>query len=129
MEKICFKTQKGPAAVGPYNTAVIYGDTVYMSGMIGIDPSVQKPVEGGTLAQAAQIFKNIEVVLDELGLTMEDVLKTTVYLTDIGEFAAVNQLYAEAFAPNYPARTCVEVSKLPMGLSIEIECIARSSKA
>ena len=129
MEKICFKTQKGPAAVGPYNTAVIYGDTVYMSGMIGIDPSVQKPVEGGTLAQAAQIFENIEVVLDELGLTMEDVLKTTVYLTDIGEFAAVNQLYAEAFAPNYPARTCVEVSKLPMGLSIEIECIARANKA
>ena len=56
---------------------------------------------------------------------MDDVLKTTVYLTDIGEFAAVNQLYAEAFAPNFPARTCVEVSRLPMGLSIEVECIAR----
>ena len=65
MDKVCFKTQKGPAAVGPYNTAVIYGDTVYMSGMIGIDPAVQKPVEGGTLAQAAQILKKIEEVLGD----------------------------------------------------------------
>ena len=128
MDKVCFKTQKGPAAVGPYNTAVIFGDTVYMSGMIGIDPQVQKPVEGGTLAQAAQIFKNIELVLGELNLTMDDVLKTTVYLTDIKEFGEVNKLYAEAFAPNFPARTCVEVSALPMGLSIEIECIARANK-
>ena len=128
MEKICFKTQKGPAAVGPYNTAVIFGETVYMSGMIGIDPQVQKPVEGGTLAQAAQIIKNIELVLGELNLSMNDVLKTTVYLTDIKEFGEVNKLYAEAFAPNFPARTCVEVSALPMGLSIEIECIARVNK-
>ena len=126
MDKICFKTAKGPAAVGPYSTATIYGDTIYLSGMIGIDPAVQKPVEGGTLAQAKQAFANIETVLGELGATMNDVLKTTVYLTDIGEFAAVNQLYAEAFAPNFPARTCVEVSKLPMGLSIEVECIARA---
>ena len=125
MDKICFKTEKGPAAVGPYNTAVICGETVYMSGMIGIDPKVQKPVEGGTLAQARQAFDNIVTVLGEMGLTTADVLKTTVYLTDIGEFAAVNQLYAEAFAPNFPARTCVEVSRLPMGLSIEVECIAR----
>ena len=128
MEKICFKTAKGPAAVGPYSTATIYGDTIYLSGMIGIDPAVQKPVEGGTLAQAKQAFANIETVLGELGATMDDVLKTTVYLTDIGEFSAVNQLYAEAFAPNFPARTCVEVSKLPMGLSIEVECIARVHK-
>ncbi len=125
MEKICFKTQKGPAAVGPYCTAVAYGDTIYMSGMIGIDPAVQKPVEGGTMAQAKQVFENIKTVLSELGATTDDVLKTTVYLTDIGEFAEVNKLYAEVFAPNYPARTCVEVSRLPMGLSIEIECIVR----
>jgi len=125
MEKICFKTAKGPAAVGPYSTAVIYGDTIYMSGMIGVDPAVQKPVEGGTLAQAKQVFENIVTVLGELGATTDDVLKTTVYLTNIGDFAEVNKLYAEYFAPNFPARTCVEVSKLPMGLSIEVECIAR----
>ena len=125
MEKICFKTAKGPAAVGPYSTAVIYGDTIYMSGMIGVDPAVQKPVEGGTLAQAKQVFENIVTVLGELGATTDDVLKTTVYLTNIGDFAEVNKLYAKYFAPNFPARTCVEVSKLPMGLSIEVECIAR----
>ena len=128
MDKICFKTAKGPAAVGPYSTAVICGDTVYMSGMIGVDPAVQKPVEGGTLAQAKQVFENIVTVLGELDLTTDDVLKTTVYLTNIGDFAEVNKLYAEYFAPNFPARSCVEVSKLPMGLAIEVECIARYHK-
>ena len=128
MEKICFKTQNGPAAIGPYCTATVYGDTVYMSGMIGVDPAVQKPVEGGTLAQAKQVFENIRTVLGELGLTMDDVLKTTVFLTNLGDFAEVNKLYAEYFGPNYPARSCVEVSRLPMGLAIEVECIARCSR-
>ena len=128
MEKICFKTQKGPAAIGPYCTATVYGDTVYMSGVIGVDPAVQKPVEGGTLAQARQVFENIRTVLGELGLTMDDVLKTTVFLTNLGDFAEVNKLYAEYFGPNYPARSCVEVSRLPMSLAIEVECIARCSR-
>ena len=128
MDKTCFKTSKGPAAVGPYCTAVIYGDTVYMSGMIGVDPATQKPVDGGVMAQAKQVFENIRTVLGELELTMDDVLKTTVFLKDMGDFAEVNKLYAEYFAPNYPARSCVEVAKLPMGLAIEIECIARYHK-
>lgn len=128
MEKICFKTQKGPAAIGPYCTATVYDDTVYMSGVIGVDPAVQKPVEGGTLAQARQVFENIRTVLGELGLSLDDVLKTTVFLTNLGDFAEVNKLYAEYFGPNYPARSCVEVSRLPMGLSIEVECIARCCK-
>ena len=125
MDKICFKTSKGPAAIGPYCSAVIYGDTVYMSGVIGVDPAVGKPVEGGTLAQAKQVFENIRTILGELNLTMDDVLKTTVFLKDLGDFAEVNKMYAEYFAPNFPARSCVEVSKLPMGLAIEVECIAR----
>ena len=125
MDKVCFKTKLGPAAVGPYSTATLAGETIYLSGMIGIDPAVQKPVEGGTLAQARQAFENIKTVLGEMGATMNDVLKTTVYLTDIGEFGEVNKLYAEYFGPDYPARTCVEVSRLPLGLSIEVECIAR----
>ncbi len=128
MDKICFKTSKGPAAVGPYCTATIYGDIVFMSGMIGVDPAVGKPVEGGTLAQARQVFDNIVTVLGEMGLKTDDVLKTTVYLTNMGDFAEVNKIYAEYFAPDFPARTCVEVSKLPMGLSIEVECIARYHK-
>ena len=126
MEKVCFKTQKGPAAVGPYSTATIAGGIIYLSGMIGIDPAVQKPVEGGTLAQAKQAFENIKTVLGEMGATLEDVLKTTVYLTDIGEFGEVNKLYAQYFGPDFPARTGVEVSHLPMGLSIEVECIAKA---
>lgn len=125
MDKVCFKTKLGPAAVGPYSTATLAGETIYLSGMIGIDPAVQRPVEGGTLAQARQAFENIKTVLGELGATMNDVIKTTVYLTDIGEFGEVNKLYAAYFGPDYPARTCVEVSRLPLGLSIEVECIAR----
>ena len=125
MEKVCFKTKKGPAAVGPYSTATIYGGVIYLSGMIGVDPATGKAPEG-TLAQAQQVFANIKTVLGELGADMGDVLKTTVYLTNIAEFGEVNKLYAEAFGPKYPARTCVEVSALPMGLSIEVECIARA---
>ena len=126
MEKFCFKTAKGPKAIGPYCTAVLYGDTVYMSGVIGVNPETGKPAEGGTLQQAKQVFENIRTILGELGLEMDDVLKTTVFLTNLGDFAEVNKLYAEYFGPNYPARSCVEVSKLPMGLAIEVECIVRN---
>ena len=128
MEKFCFKTEKGPKAIGPYCTAVVCGDTVYMSGVIGVNPETGKPAEGGTLAQAKQVFENIKTILSEIGLSMDDVLKTTVFLTNLGDFAEVNKLYAEYFGPNYPARSCVEVSALPMGLAIEVECIARNNK-
>ena len=126
MEKVCFKTQKGPAAVGPYCTATIYGGMIFMSGMIGVNPQTGKAPEGGTLAQAEQAFENIKTVLAELGADTGDVLKTTVFLTNIADFSEVNKLYAEVFGPDYPAHTCVEVSALPMGLSIEVECIAKA---
>ena len=126
MEKVCFKTQKGPAAVGPYCTATIYGGMIFMSGMIGVNPQTGQAPEGGTLAQAEQVFENIKTVLAELGADTGDVLKTTVFLTNIADFSEVNKLYAEVFGPDYPARTCVEVSALPMGLSIEVECIAKA---
>ena len=126
MEKVCFKTQKGPAAVGPYCTATIYGGMIFMSGMIGVNPQTGKAPEGGTLAQAEQAFENIKTVLAELGADTGDVLKTTVFLTNIADFSEVNKLYAEVFGPDYPARTCVEVSALPMGLSIGVECIAKA---
>ena len=126
MEKVCFKTQKGPAAVGPYCTATIYGGMIFMSGMIGVNPQTGKAPEGGTLAQAEQAFENIKTVLAELGADTGDVLKTTVFLTNIADFSEVNKLYAEVFGPDDPARTCVEVSALPMGLSIEVECIAKA---
>ena len=126
MEKVCLKTQKGPAAHGPYCTATIYGGMIFMSGMIGVNPQTGKAPEGGTLAQAEQAFENIKTVLAELGADTGGVLKTTVFLTNIADFSEVNKLYAEVFGPDYPARTCVEVSALPMGLSIEVECIAKA---
>ena len=123
MKKQCFLTEKGPKAVGPDSTAVVYGDTIYLSGMVPIDPATQKPIEGDCVAQAKQVFANIKTVLDEMGADMKNVIKSTVYLTNIGDFAAVNAEYKEWFGPDYPARTCVEVSKLPLGVSIEVEVI------
>ncbi len=119
-----FLTQKGPKAVGPYSTATVHGDTVYLSGMVPIDPATGKVVEGGIEAQAHQALKNVRTVLNEMGLTMDNALKVSVYLTNLADFGVVNGIYAEYFGPNYPARTCVEVSALPLGVAIEIEVVA-----
>jgi 2-iminobutanoate/2-iminopropanoate deaminase len=124
MEIRHFLTEKGPKAVGPYSTAVESNGNVYMSGMLGIDPKTGKLAEGGTLNQASQVFENLRTVLSELGLSLAHVVKATVFLTNLSDFAAVNTLYGEAFQKDFPARTCVEVTKLPLGAAIEIECIA-----
>lgn len=122
--KVCFNTEKGPKAVGPYSTLTMTNDLVFVSGMIPIDPKTNEIVEGGIEAQARQSLINIKTVLEEVGLTMNHALKTTVLLTDLNSFGAVNAIYAEYFAPNFPARACYEVSKLPKGAMIEIEVIA-----
>ena len=121
--KKCFLTQKGPKAIGPYSTAVVTENTVYMSGMLGIDPAIGKLAEGGVEAEAKQALANIKVVLEEMGLTPAHVVKTTVFLADLGDFACVNALYADVFGPEYPARSCVQVAALPSGAKVEIECI------
>ena len=121
--KKCFLTQNGPRAIGPYSTAVIHGDTCYLSGVIPVVPATGKLAEGGAEEQARQVFENMKTVLAELNRSMDDVLKTTVFLQDLGSFGAVNQVYAEYFGPNYPARSCVEVAKLPMGALVEVEAI------
>ena len=126
--KKCFLTEKGPKAVGPYSTCVIDGDVAYLSGMIPLDPAVNKLVEGGIEAQAHQVFKNISTVLGELGIDMTHTLKTTVLLTDLANFAAVNVIYAEYFGPEFPARSCFQVSALPVGAMIEVEIIATMKK-
>lgn len=123
MEIKHFLTEKGPKAVGPYSTAVEVSGTVYMSGMLGIDPKTGKLAEDGVLKQAAQMFENVRTVLSEMGLTLANVVKTTLFLTDMNDFAPVNTLYGEAFGKDFPARSCVQVSKLPMGAAIEMECI------
>ena len=122
--KECFLTSKGPKAVGPYSTAVIHGDTVFVSGMIPLDPATGKVVEGGIEAQARQALENVKTVLGEMNLTMQDALKASVFLTNLADFGTVNAIYGEYFGPNYPARTCMQVGALPLGVSIEIEVIA-----
>lgn len=121
--KKCFCTQKGPKAIGPYSTASIAGGVCYLSGMLGIVPEQGALIEGGVEAQARQAMQNIQTVLEEMQLSMAKVLKTTVFLADLGDFGKVNAIYADFFGPDYPARSCVEVSRLPMGALVEIECI------
>ena len=122
--KVCFNTEKGPKAVGPYSTLTMTKDLVFVSGMIPIDPETNELVEGGVENQARQALENIKTVLEEIGLTMNHALKTTVLLTDLSAFGAVNAIYGEYFAPDFPARACFEVARLPKGALIEIEVIA-----
>ena len=122
--KECFLTSKGPKAVGPYSTAVIHGDTVFVSGMFPLDPATGKVVEGGIEAQARQALENVKTVLGEMNLSMQDALKVSVFLSNLADFGTVNAIYGEYFGPNFPARTCMQVGALPMGVSIEIEVIA-----
>ena len=122
--KTCFCTQKGPKAVGPYSTAVVVGDMVYMSGMLPLNPADNKIVDGGIEAQAVRAFENIALVLQEMGLGMENVVKVSVFMTNLKDFAAVNAIYKDWFGPNYPARSCVQVAALPMGAQIEVEITA-----
>ena len=126
--KKCFCTEKGPKAVGPYSTAVVAGETVFLSGMIPLDPETNKIVEGGVEAQAVRVLENIKIVLEEMGLGMGNAVKTTVYMTDLKQFAAVNAIYQDWFGPDFPARSCVEVSALPLGAQIEIEVIAVTAR-
>lgn len=122
--KKCFLTQKGPKAIGPYSTATIAGSCCFMSGMLGVDPETGKLAEGGIEAQATQAMRNVVTVLEELGMTPASVLKTTVFLADLNDFAKVNAIYADYFGPDYPSRSCVQVARLPMDALVEIEAIA-----
>ena len=123
--KRCFLTRRGPKAIGPYSTAVIQGGSCYLSGMIPVDPATGKLAASDVKGQARQVFENMQTVLEELNLSMADILKTTVFMTDLNSFGAVNEIYAEYFGPDYPARSCVQVSALPMGAQIEVEAVAR----
>ena len=121
--KHCFLTQKGPRAIGPYSTATIFDGTAYLSGVLGIVPETGKLADGGLEAQARQVMENLCAILSELGCSMENVLKTTVFMKDLNAFAAFNQIYAEYFPANCPARSCVEVARLPMDALVEVEAV------
>ncbi|MBO4419409.1 MAG: RidA family protein [Oscillospiraceae bacterium] len=116
-------TPKAPAAIGPYSQAVWAGDFLYLSGMMPIDPATGALAPADITAQAAQIMKNIEAVLAEAGLTQENVVKTTCFLSDMANFAAFNSVYGEYFTSK-PARSCVAVRELPKSALVEVEVIA-----
>ena len=116
-------TDKAPAAIGPYSQAQIVGSMVYTSGQIPIDPATGAIVEG-LEAQAHQVFKNIAALLEAAGSHISKVVKTTVFIKDMNDFAALNAVYAEMFGDTKPARSCVEVARLPKDVKVEIECIA-----
>lgn len=124
MEKQCFLTRKGPRAIGPYSTAVVSGGVCYLSGMIPVDPATGDLVAEDTTQQARQVFENMKTVLEEFGLSMAHILKTTVFLVDLSDFTAVNEIYATYFGPDFPARSCIQVSALPKGARIEVEAVA-----
>ena len=116
-------SNKAPAAIGPYSQAIRSGGMLYVSGMLGIDPASGELKEG-VLDQAEQALKNLAAVLKEAGTDTSAVVKTTVFITDMGSFGAVNELYAKYFTAPFPARSCVEVRALPKGGLFEIEAVA-----
>ena len=116
-------TDKAPAAIGPYSQALDTGNMLFISGQIPIDPATGNMPESVT-DQAKQVLTNITNILAEAGLTMANVVKTSVFLSDLNDFAAVNEVYASFFAEPYPARSCVQVAAIPKGAKVEIETIA-----
>ena len=119
-------TKKAPAAIGPYSQAIRVGNLVYTSGQIPIDPATGAFVEGGIREQTRQSLTNVRAILSEAGLAMSDVVKTTVFMADMNDFAEMNDVYAEFFAEPYPARSAVAVKTLPKGALVEIEVVAEA---
>ena len=117
-------TKKAPAAIGPYSQAIQVGNLVYTSGQIPIDPSTGAFVEGGIKEQTRQSLTNVKSILEEAGLSMSNVVKTTVFMADMGDFADMNAVYAEFFSEPYPARSAVAVKTLPKSALVEIEVVA-----
>ena len=123
MKKI-IATKNAPAAIGPYSQAVQAGNMLFASGQLGLDPATGQFPEGGVKEQTAQAFKNVKAILTEAGLTMDNVGKTTVFLADMGDFAAMNEVYAAQFEGTFPARSAVAVKTLPKNALVEVEVIA-----
>lgn len=123
MNKI-IKTDKAPAPIGPYNQAIKAGNTLYVSGQVAIDPVTNEVVKGTIEVEATLVMNNLKAILEEAGYGFEDVVKSTIFLSDMGTFAQVNEIYGSFFTGNYPARETVQVSVLPKNLNVEISVIA-----
>ena len=125
MTRHAISTAKAPAAVGPYSQAIVAGDLIFCAGQGAIDPATQDIRHGTDEEETERTLRNLEAVLDAAGATLADVVKTTVFLVDLGDFSAMNEVYARHFPDPPPARTTVEVAALPKGFKVEIEAIAR----
>jgi 2-iminobutanoate/2-iminopropanoate deaminase len=124
MNKIV-STEKAPKAIGPYSQAVVSNGFAFLSGQIPLDPATGQLIEGDVAAQTVRVMENLKAVLEACGSSLGRVVKTTVYLKDMGEFVTMNAVYAEYFPENPPARATVEAARLPRDVRVEIDCIAR----
>ena len=122
--KEIISTDKAPAAIGPYSQGVRAGGFLFLSGQIALDPKTRTVVEGDVAAQAEQVLKNMKGALESQGLDFSDVVKTTVFIKDMNDFGKINEIYGKSFTKDAPARSCVEVARLPKDVLIEIEAIA-----
>jgi 2-iminobutanoate/2-iminopropanoate deaminase len=122
--KQTISTDQAPKAIGPYSQAVVYGGLAFLSGQIAIDPATNKVIDGGIAAQTERVLENVKAILEACGASLDSVLKTTVFLKDMDDFAAMNQTYERYFAKNPPARSTVQAAKLPRAVSVEIDVIA-----
>ena len=123
-EKIILNTEKAPAAIGPYNQAIKADKTLYVSGQIPLIPETMELITSGIVNETHQVFKNIQAILENAGYGFEDVVKASVFLSDMGNFATVNEVYAQYFTKNQPAREAVAVKTLPKNVNVEISVIA-----
>lgn len=117
-------TDRAPKAIGPYSQAVIANGFVFLSGQIPLDPSTNQMIEGDIAAQTERVLENMKGLLEASGSSLAQVVKTTVFIKDMGEFAKMNEIYARYFSENAPARSTVEAARLPRDVRVEIECIA-----
>lgn len=118
-------TEKAPAAIGPYSQAVSAGGMLYVSGQIPLDPASGEIAEGGVAGQTKQVLENLKAVVSAGGGDMSRVVKVTIYITDMGQFSVVNEIYGSYFSEPFPARACVQVSALPKGVEVEMDAIVQ----
>ncbi len=123
-ERTVISTDQAPAAVGPYSQAIIAGEFVFTAGQIPMDPATGRLVEGDIQEQTRQVLSNVNAVLQAAGTSLDKVVKVTVFLQDMGDFKAMNEVYAEFFVKEPPARSAIQAAALPLGVGVEIEAIA-----
>ena len=123
MSKQIISTDKAPAAIGPYSQAVRHGDTVFLSGQVPLDPATMQLVNGDIAEQAHRVFRNLQAVCQAAGSDLDGIVKVNLFLTDMGNFAAVNEVMKQYFTEPYPARAAVGVAALPLGADVEAEAV------